>query len=201
MANVAALRNILDYAEGLGLPEGEYLQVANALRDAFNTRPEAVHRPRYRYVMNRKVKLSFLSRGYPITVILVRQTRTDSGPTGPDMIECEYRVNPRGDGTDDLHIVRTPFRNVINSILWLHKPRSVTIDSDMGKTVVTYAQARRDNLKQVEELKRRIASPGLDGGMVAYLEERLTEEVDFNYTDFTAEVARRVPDVESFYRL
>jgi hypothetical protein len=193
-----ALHNILEHAETLDMNNGDYIRVANALRDAFLAGPAGTPvRPRHRFVVDRRIKITVRNRGIPYTLELVRQTRTDGGRDRPDSIECEYRL----DGADRLLFARTHFNNIVNNFLWLHKPKTVSIESDIGKCVVSYARVYKDNLKEIDDLKTRLAIPGLDDSTQEELRQYLSETSHFTYTDFVSEVQLRIPDTENLYIL
>ena len=190
------LHHILEHAEGLGLPEGQYLRLANALRDVFNGGPApapAEYRPRHRFTIARPVKVSIYDgHRVPRFIKLISQTRTDAGPGRHAPYHTQYSY----DDTSILQI-NSPFTQVVRDFLFLHQPRQVKIDTDIGSYVVKFNVEEKRNLKQVKRTTERLKIEGLTDSVKEQLEDSLAQIADFCYGDFIQEVCRHIPDSET----
>lgn len=197
------LRNILEHAEGLGMPDGDYLRVANALRDAFNAvpAPGVAYRPRHRYTNARPVRVSIYdSHRIPISIELISQTRTDAGPGRPDTIHCVYQYNATGGERTTLSSSGR-FSMVVRDFLFQHQPREVKITTDIGSYVAKYHIEEKRNAREVKQTIERLKIEGLPEERKEQLEEHLSDIVYFCYGDFLNEVIRRIPDSENIQYL
>jgi hypothetical protein len=192
MANVEALRDILAHAEGLMLPEGEYLRVANALQAAFNAPVQNV-REIAKYKVVDEVKIEIKKNGEPLILTLLRQTRTVFQGPRMDSYDCEYSLSDYG----GYLFVRSPFIKVVEKFLTLHQPKSVKISSKLGNITVTLARAKKYTAARYKSVKAAIDD--MPGDVPEHFYEEANDCAHFTYCNFVQYVTNRIPMLDNLY--
>jgi hypothetical protein len=182
------LHRVLETVEGMGLPEGDYLRVANALRQAFNERADRREPRRFRCVS--KVKIAFNKGGVEYSLQLVQQMRTEN-LVGQDAYETEYKFYKNTEYT--YHIEKVPFQRVISAFLHLHKPACVYIETDIGRKMLTTHQKEKSMMEDFRRLSERLAHPRVTPEIREAFEDDLKDAINFTYDDFIHEIISRVP--------
>lgn len=190
------LAQVLEIAEH-GLPEGDYLRVANLLRDAHVGRPAAASSPIVvRTVLERKIKVSINKRGVKYSLELVCQTTTETR-TGHSTT-YNYLTTFRYDGIAGVQTFRMPFHAVVKEFMFLHKPREVILETALGNKTITYCAAEKHAMKMYEKLTTRYVEEfdQLPDTIREHLNDLRQNYIDFGYSDYVQFVVSSIPDTE-----
>jgi hypothetical protein len=202
MANVEALRNILEHAEGLDLPEGDYLRVANALRSAFNNAPGRTVRARY--VSEKPIELEYNHKGTKYGLTLQRSERIIYAD-GPNEVTITYMTStdpPHGGRTTKTHTMSAPFQMIVANWLEYVRPRMVTIRCPaLGsfRVEVKVANVKRICARRLKDKLKFMNTSGLPEIVKDRIIEDLSEENGWDYTHFKDHVMICLPSLDEQY--
>lgn len=195
MAHADALRSILEHAETVGLPDGTYVRVANALRDVFNNRGEA--RQNVRHILGglyeSNLKVSFNKGGLEYYVRLLRQERTC--PTGGGM--SVYKTTYKFARDDTTYEGQRSFRSVVDDFLKLHRPKEVIIHYGSARVHIRESMVRRQMKIEYTLLDTRLKESDVSDRQREQYEDMLDEMLVYTYSDFVCRVLARLPDNEN----
>lgn len=194
------LHRVLENVEEMGLPEGDYLRIANALRAAFQQAPDTRIWRTETYILHDYPEIGF-KKGrtvYEMRVERYRRTEMRSG--------TEFRVYHHTHVSYKQRTGTAPwtnfrevtyedhYHNVIRNFLCTFDPMTVCVVNTYGKIICTYKQGARHYEKQYKILKKQMDAASDDRKDM--LADIITDYEAYTYADFLTFVVGKIPKSE-----
>jgi hypothetical protein len=192
-----ALHSILHYAESLEMPEGQYLKVANALRDAFHQMPkkksvqEWHDYPLPENYLKIRLRKPFVADTFEeVCIAYLHVFVSNARHPGPSLMRTKVRVEYLS--PDKPSVIKeynqTERSNTFDTVTELYEPRYMTIEWDGVSYSYEYESMLR-TMKQDHEMLKDINND----------EEEDEDTIYWNHTNFYNAVNRRTMEILKNY--